>query len=48
MISFGAGVFIGFLIAAFMSGAGAKNKQSDYYNEGYIDGFKAGKAKGEK
>ena len=48
MINFGIGVFVGFLIAAFISGAGKKNKELDYYNEGYINGLRNGRAKGEK
>lgn len=48
MIKLCIGVLIGFFIEAFMCSVGNKNKQSDYYNEGYADGFAAGKAKGEK
>ena len=40
------GIVIGVLLGCFMSITGQNNKNIDYYNEGWIDGFNAGKRKG--
>jgi hypothetical protein len=39
------GCVIGFFISLFMRSAGQNNKDFDLYNEGYADGFSAGKKK---
>lgn len=35
------GFAVGLFICLFMNAVGQKNKASDYYTEGYIDGYKA-------